>query len=69
MKLEPPDSLDSDEVSDWARHPVTKALVAAMREKWRIERFKNVPQENLLRLQGQHEVIDALEEWFALGRR
>lgn len=69
MRLNPPDSLDSDELADWARHPATKALADAIRDRWRAERLKSVKPEDLQRLQGQHEVIDALEEWFAFARR
>lgn len=69
MKLPFPQSLDADEVADWARHPVTRALVAAMHQRWRIEQLKTVSPEGLPRLQGQHEVIDAIDEWAGLASR
>lgn len=69
MKLEPPDSLDSDELADWSRHPATLALAKALRERWKPDRWKQSQPENISRLQGQQEVVDAVEEWFSYARR
>jgi hypothetical protein len=68
VRIPPPSSLDSDELASWARNPVTKALADALRERWSPKQFKTVSPENLARLQGNHEVIDALAEWFDHGR-
>ena len=69
MKLPLPDSLDLDEIADWARHPVTRALVIELHKRWRIDAFKTVSPEGLPRLQGQQEVIDAIDEWAGFASR
>ncbi len=69
MRLQPPEGLDADELDDWARHPASKALAQAIRARRKAERFKSVKPEELQRLQGQFEVIDAIEEWLAYSGR
>jgi len=69
VKLPLPDSLDLDEIADWARHPVTRALVIEIHKRWKLDALKTVSPEGLPRLQGNHEVIDAIDEWAGFASR